>query len=195
MNNYRLLIDLETNRVIWFTNNTEDTIVTDSRTAIATFTGNLPEKLTVTNCWNFVFKDKKLVNTVKETDKPVSLLEQNRNSISKYCTDLCDIKLTKKLPVNLYLKCLNELTLKEANLVLEVPDAPVRWLNLVKNNLAIASNKEAAVHVLQQEQLFQDILYKIVAFKADYLKQIKNATTSEELFAIKEKLSAALDEL
>ena len=63
MAHYRLLIDLATDRVIWYTEDLNAQLHTDEHSVQAEYVGDLPTDMTYANAWNFVYRNKILTNT------------------------------------------------------------------------------------------------------------------------------------
>ena len=81
-NKIRLILDLETQRVIYFTDDFEEELSLDESVVCYDYLDELPEKLKLTNCWNWKVENNKLVHTPKEEkNKPprINIFQHNKN--------------------------------------------------------------------------------------------------------------------
>jgi hypothetical protein len=83
----RVLIDIRTNRVVWFTEGDED-LPLAANVAHVDYKGEWPEGCKTTNCWNWVLRDRRIVPFEKETD------EEKLSQINlRHCYELLNEKI------------------------------------------------------------------------------------------------------
>ncbi len=85
-----LLIDIATNRVIKFSDNISE-LSTSFNTTIAYYSGEMPETMTVSNCWNWQLIGKELVNlsqnnTAFNVNKKTLLAKINSKCMTEHAT-------------------------------------------------------------------------------------------------------------
>ena len=74
-----LVIDINSNRVIFYTSDRSASLVLTKNTSIVDYSGSWPEEITLTNCFNWILVGKELkhLETYKN-QQGLSVLEMNR---------------------------------------------------------------------------------------------------------------------
>ncbi len=76
-------LDVETLRVIYFTKNQNEILHNSPHTLDYDYRWDLPDNITLDNCWNWRLKGDKLVNTEVTNQTVKSLLENNKAEVKK----------------------------------------------------------------------------------------------------------------
>jgi hypothetical protein len=183
MKKFRLLIDLATDRIIWYTDDV-DVVVNSIESAIqAEFTGELPEKMSTANCWNFRYKDQVIVDTTPAEPVRISLLDQNRESIQKFVVDRINF-LTKNLTSN-HVTYYNALLYESATKFKQNDRSMMDWIDLIKMDQDFETDEEAVEWIISRETVQRDFMLKTDSLKRQTVKKIRAATTNDELFEIR----------
>jgi hypothetical protein len=183
MKKFRLLIDLATDRIIWYTDDA-DTVINTIESAIqAEFTGELPEKMTTANCWNFRYKNQIIVDTTPVEPVRISLLDQNRESISKFVVDRIEF-LRRSLTLS-HVTYYNIILYEAATKFKQNDRSMSEWLNLIKEDQDFETDDQAAEWIVSREHANRDFMLKTDLLKRQTLKRIRAATTNDELFQIR----------
>ena len=84
----RLVIDIATKRIIYFTENVNEHLVEVEKTIIYDYIGEWPEECRLENCWNFRLEGNKIVDTspVKKEESK-ELIEHNRKQAINFLID------------------------------------------------------------------------------------------------------------
>jgi hypothetical protein len=192
MKKFRLLIDLATDRIIWYTDDA-DTVINTIESAIqAEFTGELPEKMTTANCWNFRYKDQIITDTTPVDPVRISLLDQNRESIDKFVVDKIESlgKNLKSAHTAYY-----NLMLYEAAIKFKQNDRSMaEWINLIKEDQDFENDDQAVDWIISRESTHRDFMFKTDSLKRRTVKKIRAATTNNELFQIRLDFLKAIKE-
>jgi hypothetical protein len=83
----RLILDIATMRVIYYTADLNQPLASADRTLVYDYQGDLPTGMTLSNSWNYRLIGNRLVNTETEPAKKPSLLESNRSEAQKLLVD------------------------------------------------------------------------------------------------------------
>lgn len=179
----RLLVDLATDRIIWYTSDLEASIQNDEHSAIAEYDGDLPAGLTLQNSWNYGYRNKKVILLNTTAAKP-TLLESNRTSIRKLLVDKIN---EKRATINLQIRYddyVELLTYNDAYAFNGLNENDLIWLKLA------AKHQDLPVHQAAETVKFSFNEKRRVLFATEDLflemnKRITQATTSDELFVIR----------
>ena len=80
----RIVVDLATDRVIWFTTDPDLDIVPEPESIICDYEGELPEGMTPVNSWNYRFRNQKVYLADPVEPRPLkSLLDNNKEEITQ----------------------------------------------------------------------------------------------------------------
>lgn len=78
----RLIIDIATNRVIYFSTDMEQTFTLNEHVTMRDWPEDLPANMQLNNCWNWRIAGNKLENTeINKATPALSLFEQNKNKV------------------------------------------------------------------------------------------------------------------
>lgn len=179
----RLLVDLATDRILWYTTDLESPLANDDHSAIAEYDGELPNGITLQNAWNYGYKNKKVILLNKPQVKP-TLLESNRTSIHKLLIDKVNEKRSAIKSITKYDDYIELLTYNDAYAFNGLNENDLIWLKLA------AKHQDLPVHQAAETIKFSFNEKRRVLFATEDLflemnKRITQATTSDELFAIR----------
>lgn len=83
-----LVIDVPTNRIIYYTTNTTEPLLLSKNTVIVQYSGPWPEEITPTTSWNWVYVDNQVKHGISyKNEQGLSLLEINREAFSEALKD------------------------------------------------------------------------------------------------------------
>ena len=179
----RLLVDLATDRILWYTTDLESPLNNDEHSAIAEYDGELPEGITLQNSWNYGYKNKQIVLLNKTPVKP-TLVESNRTSINKLLLDKVNEKRATIKSLIRYDDYVELLIYNDAYAYNGENLEDLVWLKLAAKHKELTPVQ--AIEVVKFE--FNEkrrILFATEDIYLEMSKRIKNATTNEELFAIR----------
>lgn len=179
----RLLVDLATDRILWYTTDLESPLNNDEHSAIAEYDGELPEGITLQNSWNYGYKNKQIVLLNKPQVKP-TLVESNRTSINKLLLDKVNEKRATIKSLIRYDDYVELLIYNDAYAYNGANLEDLVWLKLAAKHKEITPVQ--AIEVIKFE--FNEkrrILFATEDLYLEMSKRIKSATTNEELFAIR----------
>ena len=179
----RLLVDLATDRILWYTTDLESPLNNDEHSAIAEYDGELPEGITLQNSWNYGYKNKQIVLLNKPQVKP-TLVESNRTSINKLLLDKVNEKRATIKSLIRYDDYVELLIYNDAYAYNGENLEDLVWLKLAAKHKELTPVQ--AIEVVKFE--FNEkrrILFATEDIYLEMSKRIKNATTNEELFAIR----------
>ena len=179
----RLLVDLATDRIIWYTSDLEASIQNDEHSAIAEYDGDLPAGLTLQNSWNYGYRNKQVILLNTTAAKP-TLLESNRTSIRKLLVDKINEKRATINSQIRYDDYVELLTYNDAYAFNGLNENDLIWLKLA------AKHQDLPVYQAAETVKFSFNEKRRVLFATEDLflemnKRITQATTSDELFAIR----------
>lgn len=192
MAHYRLLIDLATDRVIWYTEDLTAQLHTDEHSVQAEYTGELPEGMTHANAWNFVYRNRTLINTEVPTNPPKSLLETNRESINKFLINKINEKRLQKYPRVEYKDYIDFINFDNASKFIKGEMYDAQPLYIVQKTLGLNGIDEAARKIIQQKNEKDAFLLSSELLLLETAEKIKNANTSDTLFFIRSELTDKL---
>lgn len=190
MPRYRLVVDLATDRVVFFTDDPDQELHTDQYTALAEYEGQLPTGLEQRTSWNWRFRNQRFENTVKRPS-PVSLLDQNRKSMLEFVDARVDGKLNALVPrpsrVFQHLLTLDaaRLTLAQAN---RSTVRPSRFLTLygLQQGLETEDTYKQADHFMQAHNELIGKVIKLEELRIRFKKEVYAATDSPSLFKVRD---------
>lgn len=83
---YRLVLDVNTMRVIYFTDNMDEILAHSIETLFFDYMDQLPIEMKLSNCWNWVLKGTTLVHSVEKviTDNPKTIFDFNKQECLNY---------------------------------------------------------------------------------------------------------------
>lgn len=174
----KLVIDIATKRIIYFTENVNEHLVEVEKTIIYNYIGEWPEECRLENCWNFRLEGDKIIDTspVKK-EEPKNLIEHNREQAINFLID----KVNRNRN-NLFSKCIGgdiirSIKLKNNNFVEQLAKA--------KN----ISYNEYKKEIDQRKKEQDEKLMNTEINKEFYLARLNNALTSEEILDIRDEFA------
>lgn len=190
---YRLLVDVATDRIIWYTTDLSAAIQNDDHSAIAEYEGEAPEGMTPGNSWNYGLKNQKIIllNKTKET---VPLVESNRASIRKFLIDKINDKRSKLKFDLRYADYIELLTYNEAYNYNGVNIDQLPWLQLSAKHSTLSVEKEVerikfSFNQKQQALLMTEDLH------LEMITRINAASDNDQLFEIRNEIFKRIDEI
>lgn len=179
----RLLVDLATDRIIWYTSNLEEPIQNDDHSAIAEYDGDLPEGLTLENSWNYGFKNKE-IKLLNVTQAKPTLLESNRSSIRKLLVDKVNERRAKIKSSLRYDDYIELLTYNDAYAYNGMNLNDLIWLKLEVKHRGLQP-AQAAELIKFEVSSKRSVLFATEDLYLEMDKRITDATTNDELFAVR----------
>jgi hypothetical protein len=185
MSHFRLLIDLATDRVIWYTDDLTAQLHTNEHSVQAEYLGDLPNGMSHANAWNYVYRNKVLTNTEVPANPPKSLLEINRTSINSFLVEKINEKRLQKYPRIEHREYIDSINFENATKFLKGEVYDVQCLYIIQVSNMFNSIEEAAKSVINRKQEKDAFLLSTELLLLEMTKKIKDATTNEELFQIR----------
>lgn len=179
----RLLVDLATDRILWYTTDLESPLNNDEHSAIAEYDGELPDGITLQNSWNYGYKNKQIILLNKQQVKP-TLLESNRSSIRKLLIDKVNERRAVIKSQIRYDDYVELLTYNDAYAYNGTNIDDLIWLKLEAKHKELPP--EQVVEIVKFEFNEKNrVLFATEDLYLEMSKRITNATTNDELFAVR----------
>lgn len=83
----RMILDVATMRVIYYTEDMNETLAVVDKTLSYDYLGTLPAGMKLSNSWNYRLVGNKLVNTEANSQPKISLVESNRKEAQRLLTN------------------------------------------------------------------------------------------------------------
>jgi hypothetical protein len=179
----RLLVDLATDRILWYTTDLASPLGNDEHSAIAEYDGELPDGITLQNSWNYGYKNKKVILLNKPAIKP-TLVESNRTTIHKLLIDKVNEKRASIKSVTRYDDYVELLTYNDAYAYNGSNIEDLIWLKLAAKHKDLPTEQAAEVIKFEFNEK-RRVLFATEDLFLEMDKRIKNATTNDELFAVR----------
>lgn len=179
-----LVIDLTTDRVIWFTSDELFKVEKpDEHSALYEFTGELPEKMKPTNCFNYKLVRDKLVLAVSKNKTEASLLDTNKSAVIAEVKRLVSLRSSKYMSNTRAGEQSRRHKLHQAEQFLKGNTKNTRWLEAVSARLGgTMSMEDAAKFVVAKNQERTDSLFRIEKARAVAMHAIESADSSSKVF-------------
>ena len=174
----RLVIDIATKRIIYFTENVNEPLVEVKKCIIYDYLGEWPEECRLENCWNFRLEGDKIIDTSpKEKEKTTDLLKHNRDQAISFLIDRVDYYRS-----NILSKCIGGDIVRALKLK---DNSFVEQLSRAKGISFEEYKKE-----IQQKEIEQTEKLKNTEINREfYLARLNKAMTNNELFDIRDEFS------
>lgn len=184
MPSYRLIVDLTTDRIIYFTDDASQSLTTDNHSVLATYVGDLPPGLYHNTCWSFIYRDKKIrTSTPKEPDaKP--LLEALRSDTLAILAALHSSKVTQLFP-----PASSAVILSEAQKVL-AGAMDSKWLELLRAR-PDQSQREIAAWVIQDNERRTERLLELEQLRRLYHAPLSICVQADQIKSLRQQLTMA----
>jgi hypothetical protein len=178
----RLVIDISTNRVIYFTEDMEKLLTLNQHTAMRDWLEPLPADMKLNNCWDWRLKGDTLEYTVKDPAPAETLLEQNKKNVRQLLMDR--INAARKPHFSAYVgnDWIKNKRIEEAN----AGGGPLLLAE------AATKNKELSVlirEVLDADRTFSQVMIKTETLKIQYQKAINEATEESVLWELRDEIA------
>ena len=173
-------LDVDTLRVIYFTNNLDETLHDAERTVSYDYRYELPEGMSLDNCWNWTLVGDKLKNTEStKNTKPNSLFENNKIEVKRLLikrVNSCREQLLSKYVAGEYVRNLKfESSSKENDFFIEAL-ARAKGVSYAKYRNELIETKKRYDTLLKHTEINKEY----------YIKQIDEVTNNYDLFALRD---------
>lgn len=192
LSQYRFIIDLPTNRIVFYTDDLSQHLVTDEQCVIADYTGELPASMTEKNSWNYKFYDQKIISPTPVTRQTISITDQNRKTFIDQVTTKVNEKLAEFNTASL--QFLNNKMEQAASGYLET-QIDNKWLLLVQRRYGFDTQKQAADFVLLETDKILDMIFNVYNLKEHTLKKLKSDNNSSLMTASYQEFLKKLDSI
>lgn len=183
---YKLVVDMTTDRIIWFSSNLNETVFSDDSSSIAFYEGDIPNEMNSNNCWKFRFKNQKIQIDKEPENEELPLLELNRKSLKEFVKKEIYNKRRNNFPASIYDFFIHNSVKKEME-----SGQPGLWAEVMRE----AFSEELQKIVLSDSLDLEMYLAKTEKLKIFTMKKLNTALTNEELFDIKSKFLDALEKI
>jgi hypothetical protein len=178
----RLIIDIATNRVTYFTDDMEKPLTLNTHVAIRDWLEPLPTDMKLNNCWNWRVKGNILENTEGPPKTPETLFEQNKKSVKQLLIDKIDDARRKHFPKTIGDEWIKKQLLSEAQqgsgaLLSAMAMTKNKDISVVAQEIINANNKVA------QDMIQTEIL------KLQYQQSIDQVTEDSALWALRDEIA------
>jgi len=177
----RLIIDIATNRVTYFTTDMEQTFTLNEHVTMRDWLEDLPADMKLNNCWNWRIAGNKLENTELNTAPPaLSLFEQNKNKVRNLLIEKINDARRPYFSKAVGGDYIRDRKLKEAQegngpLIEQIANSQFKDLATVCSEIIAAYRKFAHVMARTEELKFQ------------YQKAINECTEETKLWQIRDE--------
>lgn len=177
-----LVIDMPTDRVIWFTNgNASDVVAPDDRAALYEYEKSLPEGMTVNNSFKYKLVKGELVLADKPAPSAMTILESNQKSavkeVSRWFAQATAGCASSTQAGNM----LRQMKLAQAKALIAGEETAVDLLNAVATQQGNMTVQQAAEFVVSASESQIAKLSVFEQRRTEALSKIAAATTSEDV--------------
>lgn len=189
MPKYRLIVDLATNRVIYYTADSQQKLYTDQYSVMAEYDAALPEDITPMNAWGFRYRDKVLTKADIKQQERVDLLVLNRASMQTFILH----EVAKKKAIDPYTE-VDRFKYDEAKEISAsgTSSHPMPWTELTAKTLGVPIDRAVAITLTYHARKVQTLL-QIETIKEEAIKGFRNAENNEHIFSIRQNAVDALN--
>lgn len=174
MPKYKFIVDISTDRIIYFTEDENESLITDEYSGCATFSGDLPKGFTSKNCYTFKYKDQQIVNnevfipansfTALKSNKLAAL--ENLNTAVKVVIDNASVFFFDSYLLNDAKNFMNQKT-------------DGQWLDVYCNSHKV-SRLAASLSIIEQSKVAEDYLLSLYCFLKRQESIIESFKTAQE---------------
>ena len=183
----RMILDVATMRVIYYTENLNEDLHLVEKTLMYDYSGELPERFTLNNCWNWKLVGNKLVEdepVANNTTPPYTLFDWNKSQALNLL--ITKVNQARK---NLLSDCEGGILLR----VLKYQETFVPGSQFIKG-LSKANNMLPHDYIdlvkAKEDQTFE--MLRITEINREYYKyRLLNCYTDEDLFMVRDELNNA----
>ncbi len=180
----RMKLDVETLRVIYFTKNQEEVLHNSPHTLDYDYRWDLPENMTLDNCWNWTLRGDKLVNTETANRSVKTLLDNNKAEVKKLL-----IKRINTVRQSLLSSYNGGDYLRNLKLIAVEKDETLFLEKLAKAaNVSVERYKK---WVLDKKTVVDAALKATEINKEYYQRLINEVLTNEDLFLLRDEFNNA----
>lgn len=184
MPTYRLIVDLTTDRILYFTADPLIELATDLHSVKATYEGELPAGLTTTNCWSFVYRDRKIFHPTPSAPDAEPLLDSLRSEALAVLAGVHSVKATQLFP-----PVSSTVILNAAHAVM-AGGADSEWLELLRVR-PDQSQREIAAWVIQDHAKRLERLLALEQLRRLYHAPLVVCTQAEQIKALRQQFTTA----
>jgi hypothetical protein len=178
----RLIIDIATNRVTYFTEDMEKPLALNSHLAMRDWLEPLPENMKLNNCWNWRVTGNTLENTVLPPTTPESLLDQNKKSVEQLLIDKINDARRPYFNKNTGQEWIREQRLNEAR----IGSGPLLLAEAEATNIDILT---LAHDVITAHRTFSQVMIKTEERRIRFQKAIKDVTDESTLWQLRDEIA------
>jgi hypothetical protein len=179
----RLIIDIATNRVTYFTADMEQTFTLNEHVAMRDWLEDLPADMKLGNCWNWRVEGNKLVNTEANANaSPLPLLEQNKNKVRQLLIEKINDARRPYFSKSVGGDYIRERKLKEAQ------DGNGPMVELIANE-QYKDIATVCAEILAAYRKYSYVMIRSEELKMKYLRAINEAKEDKVLWAIRDEFS------
>lgn len=188
MPKYRLIIDIATSRVIFFTSDPAVPLQTDEFSVLAEHDGEIPPDMVVNNSWRFTYKNQQFNNSLATKPAAPTLIDKNRASLLTMANTKFDDLVRGVCEQNPGLALYESELLKEAAACVAHEEGTIHWLTVYKNLNGNASMILAAQEVVDKAVARTHRVLELQRLRCSVLQEIKYATSNDQLFSIRDSI-------
>lgn len=188
MPKYRIVTDIATGRMIYFTDSFEK-LHTDEYSVVHYYEGELPADMTRFNTWRWKFLGEVILDTEPPAGVVIPILENNKSSIAAFFKQELEKKVALIAPT-----VLEAIMYAEAELALKEEYVHSSWVATIASDESL-NMTQAAYKILEGKKAKYSKLFKLELLRRDIERQISRATQSEQLFTIKQTAEKQLREI
>lgn len=177
-----LVIDMPTDRVIWFTHgDASDVTIPDDRAALYQYAKPLPDGMTVLNSFKYKLVKGDLVLSEQPKADRLSLLESNKLAATREATRWFNIAAAEHMSSTSAGALIRRMKLEQASALLSGEETETGLLEAVAINQGGLSIEDAAKYVVKANETQMIALYELEIRKAKAMLDITNAESNDDI--------------
>lgn len=189
-----LVIDLATDRVIWFTDELDQVLTPDDCAVQAIFEGDIPKQMTVRNCWNYRLRNQELKSTAKPVLPAQTLLAANRQAVLTYINDRSAQWLAPHSARHAAAERLRTLKLEHARQLIGGDRHQSELLDAVCVACKLDSQQDAANFIVAADAAYVSLLQKVEAVRCRWYRTVSEAQDAHEILLMRGAFDEALSD-
>ena len=179
----RLIIDIATNRVTYFTTDMEQSFTLNEHITVRDWLEDTPSDMTMNNCWNWRIEGDKLVNTeINKSPPALSLFQQNKNKVRQLLTEKINDARRPYFSKAVGGDYMRERKLKEA----QEGNGPL--VEQIANN-QYKDIATVCAEIIAAYRKFSYVMARTEELKLKYEKLINEAREDKDIWAIRDEFS------
>lgn len=178
----RLILDITTNRVIYFTADLQQELTLSQHVVARDWLEEIPNGMTLNNCFNWQIDGNKLVNTASAPRKPVDLFEQNKTKVKQLLIEKINDARRPYFSKAVGGDYIRDRKLKEAQ----------EGKGELIEQIASSQRKTTAqvcAEIIAAYRKFSYVMVRTEELKLHYEKAINDTTTESVLWAIRDEFA------